>query len=131
MLVQCPRCRAEIEYSVTNKFRPFCSERCQLIDLGQWAEGGYAIPVEKSDEVNLLLEDLLEDEERNLETPDHVSEGYEVQPKATPKGKKARTSGARSNVSFDADEAHKSQSQSQSQSQTCTDNQEDPDDSLQ
>jgi hypothetical protein len=29
-----------------NPFRPFCSERCRLLDLGQWAEGSYAIPAE-------------------------------------------------------------------------------------
>ncbi len=45
MKVKCPTCRKEIEYSVTNPNRPFCSERCQLIDLGQWADETYAIPV--------------------------------------------------------------------------------------
>lgn len=32
------------EYSVSNAYRPFCSERCKLIDLGQWADEGYKIP---------------------------------------------------------------------------------------
>lgn len=27
-----------------NPFRPFCSERCKLIDLGNWAEEAYRIP---------------------------------------------------------------------------------------
>jgi len=43
-LVKCPRCGKDVEYSTANVFRPFCSERCQLIDLGQWAEEKYAIP---------------------------------------------------------------------------------------
>jgi uncharacterized protein len=30
-----------------NRFRPFCSERCRMIDLGQWADGTYALPAEK------------------------------------------------------------------------------------
>lgn len=30
-----------------NPFRPFCSERCKLIDLGAWADGQYRIPVEQ------------------------------------------------------------------------------------
>jgi uncharacterized protein len=30
-------------YSVENPFRPFCSERCKLIDLGAWAQERYAI----------------------------------------------------------------------------------------
>lgn len=33
-----------MEWSTDNKFRPFCSERCKLIDLGAWADGSYAIP---------------------------------------------------------------------------------------
>lgn len=44
--VKCPRCGARTPYE-GNPWRPFCSERCKLIDLGQWAEGGYAIPGEK------------------------------------------------------------------------------------
>jgi endogenous inhibitor of DNA gyrase (YacG/DUF329 family) len=29
--------------------RPFCSERCKLIDLGAWASGRYAVPGERVD----------------------------------------------------------------------------------
>ena len=29
-----------------NPWRPFCSERCKMIDLGAWADGQYAIPSE-------------------------------------------------------------------------------------
>ena len=43
-LVACPHCKKRIEYSVNNKYRPFCSERCQLIDLGDWANENYKIP---------------------------------------------------------------------------------------
>jgi endogenous inhibitor of DNA gyrase (YacG/DUF329 family) len=43
--IKCPTCGQPTEYSSANRFRPFCSERCQLIDLGEWAEGRYAIPV--------------------------------------------------------------------------------------
>lgn len=43
--VKCPHCGKLTEYSLQNKFRPFCSERCQLIDLGDWADGKYSIPV--------------------------------------------------------------------------------------
>ena len=31
-------------WSTGNPYRPFCSERCKLIDLGQWATGAYRIP---------------------------------------------------------------------------------------
>jgi endogenous inhibitor of DNA gyrase (YacG/DUF329 family) len=27
-----------------NRFRPFCSERCQMADLGKWAGEGYRVP---------------------------------------------------------------------------------------
>ena len=33
--VNCPTCQRELEWE-TAPFRPFCSERCRLIDLGAW-----------------------------------------------------------------------------------------------
>jgi len=42
--VPCPRCGKLSPYSPENKSRPFCSERCRLIDLGQWASEGYKLP---------------------------------------------------------------------------------------
>jgi endogenous inhibitor of DNA gyrase (YacG/DUF329 family) len=36
-------------WSTDNPYRPFCSERCKLIDLGQWAAGAYRIPQEERD----------------------------------------------------------------------------------
>ena len=43
MKVKCPTCGKETEYSPANRWRPFCSERCKLIDLGQWASEAYVI----------------------------------------------------------------------------------------
>ncbi|MGZ8983858.1 MAG: DNA gyrase inhibitor YacG [Methylotenera sp.] len=43
-MVACPNCNNLSEFSPTNAFRPFCSERCKLIDLGLWASEQYAIP---------------------------------------------------------------------------------------
>ena len=43
--IKCPRCGQKTVYSTVNKFRPFCSERCRLIDLGDWASNKFAIPV--------------------------------------------------------------------------------------
>lgn len=40
----CPICKKPADLSPKNRFRPFCSERCQLIDLGKWADGDYADP---------------------------------------------------------------------------------------
>lgn len=36
MQVQCPTCRRPVIWSTDNPSRPFCSERCRLVDLGQW-----------------------------------------------------------------------------------------------
>ena len=34
---ECPRCKKKISISKTNENRPFCSEKCKLIDFGAWA----------------------------------------------------------------------------------------------
>jgi endogenous inhibitor of DNA gyrase (YacG/DUF329 family) len=47
MKLKCPICRKECAWE-DNQARPFCSERCRLIDLGRWASGEYALPGEKA-----------------------------------------------------------------------------------
>ncbi len=42
-VVPCPQCGKELHWDVTNRFRPFCSERCKLIDMGKWASEEYRI----------------------------------------------------------------------------------------
>ena len=42
--VACPTCKTLTQYSPKNSFRPFCSERCKMIDLGEWANESYKIP---------------------------------------------------------------------------------------
>ena len=49
MILKCPRCGKETE-STANPFRPFCGERCQLIDLGKWLNGEYHIPARDTEE---------------------------------------------------------------------------------
>jgi uncharacterized protein len=53
--VKCPTCRKETPWE-NNPHRPFCSDRCQLIDLGAWAQERYRIPGKDSD-VNFGDED--------------------------------------------------------------------------
>lgn len=43
--VPCPRCGAQAPYAPENPWRPFCSERCRIIDLGNWASEAYRVPV--------------------------------------------------------------------------------------
>ena len=42
-MVVCPRCGALAPFAPQNKWRPFCSERCKLIDLGDWAAERYRV----------------------------------------------------------------------------------------
>jgi endogenous inhibitor of DNA gyrase (YacG/DUF329 family) len=50
----CPICKKPVrDYDdpvEPNKFFPFCSDRCKLIDLGRWLNGRYAIPAKPDDE---------------------------------------------------------------------------------
>jgi uncharacterized protein len=45
----CPQCGKPVVYSITNRWRPFCSERCKLIDLGDWIEEKNRISNETSE----------------------------------------------------------------------------------
>jgi endogenous inhibitor of DNA gyrase (YacG/DUF329 family) len=44
--VKCPHCEQPLAADADARWRPFCSERCKLADLGRWFAGRYAIPVE-------------------------------------------------------------------------------------
>lgn len=47
-IVACPQCSKEVVWNKeVSPYRPFCSERCKLIDLGQWASENYSVPVEE------------------------------------------------------------------------------------
>jgi len=43
-VVSCPTCGASVAWVAENRWKPFCSERCKMIDLGQWAAGKYRVP---------------------------------------------------------------------------------------
>lgn len=47
--IKCPVCGKETVWE-GNPFRPFCSERCSLIDLGKWADERYSVKVEEGKE---------------------------------------------------------------------------------
>jgi endogenous inhibitor of DNA gyrase (YacG/DUF329 family) len=48
-LVRCPQCGKEIFWDTRNRFRPFCSERCKLVDLGKWANEEYRVEQREQD----------------------------------------------------------------------------------
>ena len=43
-LVACPQCGKPVEWTPRSRFRPFCSERCKMIDLGNWLGEQYRVP---------------------------------------------------------------------------------------
>ncbi|MBW8189546.1 DNA gyrase inhibitor YacG [Neiella marina] len=62
MKVSCPTCQAQVEWSTANQYRPFCSERCKLIDLGEWADESHRIAGEPDRQQieNMSDEELME-----------------------------------------------------------------------
>ncbi len=50
--VSCPSCGAEVVWGRDFPYRPFCSERCKLVDLGAWATEKYRVakPHDEADE---------------------------------------------------------------------------------
>ena len=61
-IVKCPRCGKEKEFR-GNEYRPFCSERCKLLDFGAWVDEEYNLPAEST----ALSEEDLNDIEQATE----------------------------------------------------------------
>jgi endogenous inhibitor of DNA gyrase (YacG/DUF329 family) len=57
--ISCPLCGKKNTWTPDNPSKPFCSERCKLIDLGEWADGKRALPGEP---VNPSSDDEMGDE---------------------------------------------------------------------
>jgi endogenous inhibitor of DNA gyrase (YacG/DUF329 family) len=62
--VSCPNCKKTVIWCKESEYRPFCSKRCQLIDLGEWADESHKISQPTLNETALTEEmlDALEDE---------------------------------------------------------------------
>jgi endogenous inhibitor of DNA gyrase (YacG/DUF329 family) len=48
--VTCPRCATPVRWGPESPYRPFCSERCKMIDFGAWANEEYRVAVKAQDE---------------------------------------------------------------------------------
>ncbi len=48
-VVKCPQCGESVPWISSQQYRPFCSERCKLLDFGEWANGSNAIADEPVD----------------------------------------------------------------------------------
>ena len=46
VIVKCPICKKAVAWIASSTHRPFCSDRCRLIDLGEWADGKRSIPAD-------------------------------------------------------------------------------------
>lgn len=62
MQIKCANCGKPIQWE-NNEFRPFCSERCQLIDFGAWVDEDYRVPDETDKSADEKLIHLQIDEE--------------------------------------------------------------------
>ncbi|MDD7803986.1 MAG: DNA gyrase inhibitor YacG [Endozoicomonas sp. (ex Botrylloides leachii)] len=43
MIVKCPHCNKDVKWMRENAYRPFCSQRCKLIDFGSWVNEEHVI----------------------------------------------------------------------------------------
>ena len=64
-IVNCPTCKSQVQWTEKSEHRPFCSKRCQLIDLGEWSFENNKIssPITNA---NDLSQDMIEDIEAML-----------------------------------------------------------------
>jgi uncharacterized protein len=44
-VVACPGCGAPVEWTPASRWRPFCSERCKVVDVGAWASEAYRVRI--------------------------------------------------------------------------------------
>ena len=72
MKVACPTCKKDNEWSEENVFRPFCCERCKLIDLGEWANEGHTIPGTPSIEAFESIDELNSEYEEGISSEDRL-----------------------------------------------------------
>lgn len=68
--VPCPHCQQQVAWVEDNPYRPFCSERCKLIDLGAWADGSHRIAGEPAMDETEIDEMILRAERGYLERDD-------------------------------------------------------------
>ncbi len=62
---KCPICRIKVEFrDEGNNTFPFCSDRCQMHDLGNWINEAYTLPIDQNSTERKLVEDFA----KNLES---------------------------------------------------------------
>jgi uncharacterized protein len=56
-IVNCPTCKRDLEWSEASPWRPFCSERCKMVDLGAWFAEKHRVP-DESTEISSAEDDV-------------------------------------------------------------------------
>ena len=64
--VKCPQCEFEFNY-YNSDYRPFCCEKCKMIDLGHWFQESYTVPSKPNshEEVQELIEQVEKYQEKH------------------------------------------------------------------
>lgn len=52
--MKCPHCQKDSSFEKENTYRPFCSEKCKMIDLGEWFEENYKVPSEENPAISFF-----------------------------------------------------------------------------
>lgn len=72
LIVRCPHCETSFEY-YQSLFRPFCSEKCKMIDLGHWFKESYRVPLKVTEQ---NLDESENEAESELEKKEVENEEY-------------------------------------------------------
>lgn len=62
--VKCPKCKTTFNY-IESKFRPFCSERCKEVDLGNWFTENYRLPSKEKlndEDLDIVIKEMSQEE---------------------------------------------------------------------
>ncbi len=59
--IKCPHCQKKFNY-YSSKFRPFCTERCKMIDMGHWWNESYTVPIPQSPDNSPQIDEFEIDE---------------------------------------------------------------------
>jgi endogenous inhibitor of DNA gyrase (YacG/DUF329 family) len=70
--VNCPQCDKVFSY-YDSEFRPFCCERCKMIDLGHWFEESYRLPTKET----IRPDQNNENKQNESQSEDHQEENNE------------------------------------------------------
>jgi uncharacterized protein len=62
LIINCPKCKTSFNF-YTSQARPFCSDRCKQVDLGQWLNEEYSVATNEI--VDFTLDSTIESAEES------------------------------------------------------------------